>query len=70
MAKRSTSWKRVRRTKTPDNERMRQNRNKQAKGNPTFLAACEKAGVQPTHRQASKWNNKRGAARAVGKGGF
>lgn len=27
-----------------------------------FRAACERAGVQPTKRQASKWRNGRGAA--------
>lgn len=32
-----------------------------------FLAMCDKAGVQPTARQLSKWNNKYGAAaRAAG----
>lgn len=27
-----------------------------------FQAACMRAGVQPTKRQASKWRNKRGLA--------
>ena len=27
-----------------------------------FRAACKKAGVEPTTRQASKWRNKSGAA--------
>jgi len=27
-----------------------------------FLAMCDKAGVQPTARQLSKWNNNYGAA--------
>lgn len=30
--------------------------------NPIFKKACELAGITPTKRQASKWNNKRGAA--------
>lgn len=36
---------------------------------PKFLAACEKAGIPPTRRQASKWNiGRRGAAlRAAGR---
>jgi hypothetical protein len=29
---------------------------------PTFLAACEKAGLKPTRRQASKWLMKKGKA--------
>lgn len=28
----------------------------------SFQAACEKAGIVPTKRQASKWRNKTGAA--------
>lgn len=28
-----------------------------------FKKACEKAGIPPTKRQLSKWNNNRGAAR-------
>lgn len=27
-----------------------------------FLEACQKTGVEPTRRQASKWNNKKGKA--------
>ncbi len=27
-----------------------------------FVAACEKSGVKPTSRQASKWRNGKGAA--------
>lgn len=29
---------------------------------PAFLAACEKAGLKPTRRQASKWLMKKGKA--------
>jgi hypothetical protein len=29
---------------------------------PTFRKACEDAGVEPTRRQASKWNHKQGKA--------
>ncbi|MFA7287264.1 MAG: hypothetical protein WC055_00130 [Melioribacteraceae bacterium] len=28
----------------------------------SFQAACEKAGIKPTKRQASKWRNKTGMA--------
>ena len=30
--------------------------------NQKFVDACEKAGVKPTRRQASKWLNKKGSA--------
>jgi len=33
-----------------------------AKNDAAFKAACEKAGINPTSRQASKWRNKSGAA--------
>lgn len=33
-----------------------------AESNPRFKNACEKAGVPPTKRQASKFRNERGAA--------
>ena len=34
---------------------------------PKFLAACEKAGIPPTRRQASKWLAKRGRAYKEGR---
>ncbi len=39
-------------------------RNKGALSDKRFLDACKLADVEPTKRQASKWNNKRGAAYA------
>lgn len=27
-----------------------------------FISACERAGIKPTSRQASKWRNKKGLA--------
>ena len=38
-----------------------------AKEDSTFQSACDKAGVQPTARQASKWRNKKGAAYVNGR---
>jgi hypothetical protein len=38
-----------------------------AKTDTVFLAACEKAGVKPTPRQASKFRRKMGKAYNVGK---
>jgi hypothetical protein len=34
---------------------------------PAFKAACTKAGVAPTPRQASKWRNKQGDAFTKGR---
>lgn len=36
--------------------------NKSTLKNKEFLWACKEAGIEPTKRQASKWNNKRGKA--------
>lgn len=33
-----------------------------AKENTIFIEACERVGIQPTKRQASKWLNKKGKA--------
>lgn len=32
-----------------------------------FILACEKVGVSPTRRQASKWRNKKGIAYKKGR---
>jgi hypothetical protein len=40
-----------------------------ARTNGQFRAACERAGIEPTRRQASKFRNKTGAAWAARKGG-
>jgi hypothetical protein len=37
-------------------------KNRQTLHDPLFLKACELAQIQPTHRQASKWNNGYGKA--------
>jgi len=39
-------------------------RNKGTMSDPVFLKACKLAKVEPTKRQASKWNNGYGAAYA------
>ena len=36
--------------------------------NEAFRKACERAGVEPTSRQASKYQNKKGAAYKSGRG--
>ena len=38
-----------------------------SKENMEFQSACDKAGVKPTARQASKWRNKKGLAYTKGK---
>lgn len=55
-------WARVLRTPTPAGEQARIDANKAVFGQPTFKHACEAAGVAVTKRQASKWNNGKGAA--------
>lgn len=40
----------------------RTDRNLSTYGSEAFREACSKAGVQPSSRQASKWNNEYGAA--------
>lgn len=40
----------------------RASKNLQTQQAPIFRKACELAGVEPTRRQASKWNNGYGAA--------
>lgn len=40
-----------------------------ARTNGQFRAACKRAGVEPTRRQASKFRNKIGVAWAARKGG-
>jgi len=39
-----------------------EHRNKGTMANKQFLEACKRASVEPTRRQASKWNNGKGAA--------
>ena len=38
------------------------NQNTGVLSNPTFLKACERVGIEPTRRQASKWSKGRGKA--------
>lgn len=45
-----------------ERKRVREGKNKGRLKDPKFLKACELAGVEPTKRQASKWNNQYGAA--------
>lgn len=45
-----------------EKEKKNQDRNHGTIKNSTFLFLCRLAGVQPTSRQASKYNNRHGAA--------
>jgi hypothetical protein len=45
-------------------ERKRADANKTTLESGNFKKACERAGVEPTKRQASRWNRKCGAAYA------
>ena len=60
--KQNVQWERVRSTsKSPELVR-RTEANKSTLNSGKFTKACEKAGVTPSRRQASKFNNEKGAA--------
>jgi len=61
-------WERVQRTPKPEGERRRQERNKATFSSKRFVDLCHSAGVPPTTRQASKFNNQKGAAYRLGGG--
>lgn len=60
-------WERVQKTPVPKEELARRNRNMATLINALFLQACESVGVEPTQRQASKWNNEKGLAYKFGR---
>jgi len=60
-------WDRVQKTPVPKEELARRNRNTAILTNALFLQACESVGTEPTKRQASKWNNKKGLAYKFGR---
>lgn len=55
-------WKRVTGPNLCPENAVRAQRNKSTLTSPIFLKACETVGIEPTKRQASKWNNKKGKA--------
>jgi len=55
-------WQRVCSLDADPFNRDRAKANQATKINPVFIDACSKAGIDPTTRQASKWNHKKGAA--------
>ena len=55
-------WIRVRSENASPQELRRRHRNKATFEDDVFKRACALAGILPTHRQASKWSNKRGLA--------
>lgn len=46
-----------------DDNKLRHNRNEMIFNSALFKKACELAHIEPTKRQASKWNNGKGIAR-------
>jgi hypothetical protein len=54
-------------TSKPHVHRYEMHNEKFAKENMEFQTACDKAGVKPTVRQASKWRNKKGRAYVQGR---
>ena len=60
--KNSKQWDRVKGLNLhPDNEE-KANKNQSIMKNKIFIKSCENAKLEPTKRQASKWNNKKGLA--------
>jgi len=55
-------WVRVIGTPISVEEMARQDANVSTFNQPVFTTACDNAGIKITKRQASKWNNKKGAA--------
>jgi len=55
-------WDRVTGPNTDVTNKDRAETNKKTKENKHFIDACSEAGVDPTTRQASKWNHKKGKA--------
>lgn len=60
-------WKRVTGPNLHPENAVRAAANKSVKSSPGFIKACEAVGIQPTARQASKWNNKKGKAYSYGR---
>ncbi|MFW6242763.1 MAG: hypothetical protein ACOC2W_01255 [bacterium] len=60
-------WKRVLGPDLDQQKFEREKKNKNIMSNETFLKACEMLGIEPTKRQASKYNNKKGSAYKYGK---
>jgi len=58
----SGMWDRVSGPDTDFTKKDRTEANKKTKENKHFIDACSDAGVDPTKRQASKWNHKKGKA--------
>lgn len=55
-------WERVTGENLQPQHAERGNKNSKTLKSPNFLKCCELVGINPTRRQASKFNNKRGLA--------
>jgi len=64
MSKRkiNTQWDRVHGPDLDTGKKQRAERNKSTMADKIFLDACINAKIEPTKRQASKWNSKKGKA--------
>lgn len=60
--KKNHKWKRVITTRMDDGQYNRMEKNTNMMKDSHFQKACENFNVQPTRRQASKWNRKIGLA--------
>ena len=56
------SWTRVTGPNLKPENAIKEQQNISRKADQNFQSACEDAGIKVTKRQASKWNNKKGAA--------
>lgn len=61
------TWKRVSGPDLDEGRAEREKENQRILKNETFQKACEKAEVEPSKRQASKFKNKKGLAYKFGK---
>jgi len=56
------TWERVSGPDSDPDNKVRAERNQSILKDPKFRKACEKAGIEPTKRQASRWYHKKGIA--------
>lgn len=57
-------WVRVSGPNLDQGNELRNKKNVSRLADPKFIDACKRINIEPTKRQASKWNNKKGIAYA------
>jgi len=66
----SAQWERVHGVGLHPWEEDRSKRNQQILKDQVFCETCNRAGIKPTRRQASKWNNGKGKAYKLARGTY